>query len=173
MKTKRDEMSDESCRIQESCELTFVQHFIAEKWWRRTHWIMGIAATIGATVTTALIFVNDGTPVSGIFGLVVAILAGLMTFLNPRDQAEKHHEKGVDYQQLVTNARVLVNIHLQETGDQKDFNARLQGLTDRKFELDRKLPVAPSGMIYWLAKRAVERGETKFSIDERSDLQEN
>lgn len=168
MKTAHDEISDEACRIQESCELTFVQHFIAEKWWRRIHWIMGITATIGATVTTALIFVDDETPTGGIVGLSVAILVGLMTFLNPRDQAERHHEKGVDYQQLVASARMLVKIQLLESDDQEEFFAQLQGLTDRKFNLDRKPPAAPSGMIYWLARRAIETGETKFSVDEKS-----
>ena len=173
MKIIQNEISNEACRIHESCELSFVQHFIGERWWRRIHLVMGVAATIGAAVTTALIFVSDEALVSGIFGLGVAILAGLMTFLNPREQAEKHHEKGVDYQQLVASARMLVRIQLPESGDKEEFKTHLQGLSDRKFDLDRKSPVAPGGMIYWLAKRAIERGETKFRVDEKSDSQEN
>ena len=173
MKAARDKALDEAYRIQESCELTFLQHFIAAKWLRRIHWIMGIAATIGATITTALIFANAETLVSGIFGLGVAILAGLMTFLDPMDQAEKHHGKGVNYQQLMANARIFVNVQSLELGDEEGFTAHLLDLTNRKFDLDRKLPVSPSGIFYWAAKRAIEMGETKFSVDEKSDSHDN
>ena len=92
-----------------------------------------------------------------------------MTFLNPKEQAEKHHEKGVDYQQLVAAARMLVKIQLPESDDKEEVKTHLQGLSDRKFELDRKSPVAPGGIIYWRAKRDIERGETKFRVDEKID----
>lgn len=172
MKITQNEISNEACRIQESCELTSLQHFIAGKFWRRIHLVMGVAATIGATVTTALIFTNDETLVSGVFGLCVAILVGLMTFLNPKEHAENHHEKGVDYQQLVANARMLVRIKLPEFGYNEELETHLQGLSDRKFDLDRKSPVAPGGVIYWRAKVAIKKGETKFRVDEKSDSSE-
>ena len=165
MEDQRDEISTEADRIGESCELSSLQHFIAAKCWRRMHLVMGIAATIGATISTALTFSTNETLLSGLFALGVAILAGLMTFLNPQDRADQHHEKGVDYQQIVANTRMFVNIHLPNAGTEEDFTPQLQNLSDQKFGLDRTSPVTPAGMFYYLAKKSIDSGETSFRTD--------
>lgn len=51
-----EEILKEADRINESVEMSSIQHFIAAKSWRRAHFILGIIATIAATISTALIF---------------------------------------------------------------------------------------------------------------------
>ena len=168
MSELRHEIKNEAGRIMESVELSFVQHFIVAKWWRRAHFVMGVLATVGATTSTALTFAETAPLVNAIIGLSVAILAGLITFLNPKYHADAHHQKGVDLQQLAARARMLINIECQETGSDSDLKSSLKALSDRKFDLDKNSPATPGGVFYRLAKKSVTSGETKHDVDRQT-----
>lgn len=165
MTSLRLEISAEADRIRESVELSAVQNFIAAKWWRKIHFVLGITATVGATISGALIFSKAEALWPGLLALAVAIIAGLITFLNPKDTANIHQRKGVDYQQLTANARILMNISCPYSDDEKDLVKQLKALSDNKSELDRQQPPTPGGIFYKLAKKSVARGETNFKTD--------
>ena len=165
MGNRRQEISDEAERINESCELSFVQHFIVSKWWRSSHFVLGIVATVLATVSTALAFNNEHAVLTGILTTVVAILVGLVTFLKPKDHADLHHWKGVKHQQLSAKARMLTKIDAPYSDDEGTLEAQLKALSDAKFALDREAPATPGGIFYKLAKTSVEKGETQFRVE--------
>jgi len=165
MTERRDKIIDELDRIRESVELTSVQHFIASRYWRRAHLVLGITATIAATITTALIFAAAKPMWAGILGVVVAIISGLITFLDPKHHAEEHHRKGVNYQEIGSECRMLSLIDGPYVDDEEDIVQKVKSLSKRKHDLDRIGPAAPAGLIYALAKRSIARGETRFRVD--------
>ena len=165
MTSRQEEILKEADRINESVEQSSVQHFIAAKCWRSVHFILGIIATIAATISTALIF-SKGEPLwPGLLAVAVAIIAGLITFLNPKSHADMHHGKGVDYQQVGAKTRILVKIECPQTDDEKHLVNQLKALSEEKFDLDRRPPSTPGGVFYRLAKRSMARGETRFRVD--------
>lgn len=165
MTSHQEEILKEAGRINESVELSSVQHFTAAKYWRSVHFILGISATIAAIISTALIFSKAEPLWPGLLAVAVAIITGLITFLNPKDHADTHHGKGVDYQQVGAKARILAKIDYPEADDKKDLVSQLKVLSDKKFDLDRQAPATPGGVLYWLAKRSIARGETRFRVD--------
>lgn len=158
---------EEADRINESVELSSVQHFIAAKYWRNTHFIMGITATILAATSTTLIFFRGDLIWPGLLSVAVAIISGLITFLNPRHHADIHHRKGVDYQQVGAKMRMLSKIDCLMAEDERDLVSTLKSLSEQKFDLDRQTPATPSGIFYRQAKRSIEGGETGFRVDAR------
>ena len=160
-----ERLAREADRIVESTDITGVQHFIVALWWRRTHWYIGIAATVLATVATALAFADFPGWISGTLGVVVAVLTGLLTFLTPRENAEKHHTKGVEYHSIRDKIRREIKLHSQTEVDDSQLRERICSLGDEKLSIDRKLPAAPGGKFYDWAKVSVEKGETSFRAD--------
>lgn len=165
MTDRREEILKEADRINESVEWSSVQHLIAAKSWRRTHFTLGIIATVAAIISTALIFSNLYPMQAGLIAVGIAIITGLLTFLNPRHHAETHHGKGVDYQQIGAKARMLCKIDGLDTNNDENLSNQLKNLSKAKFELDRRAPATPGGIFYLLAKRSIGRGETGFRVD--------
>ena len=127
--------------------------------------MLGIVATVLATVSTALAFNNEHPVLTGILTTVVAILVGLVTFLKPKDHADLHHGKGVEHQHLSANARMLAKIDVPYSDDEDTLEAQLKALSDAKFALDREAPATPGGIFYRLAKTSAGKGETQFRVD--------
>ncbi len=165
MTSRQNEILNEANRINESVELSSVQHFIAAQCWRSVHFILGIIATIAATIATALIFAKVEALWPGLLAIAVAIITGLITFLHPKHHADTHHGKGVDYQQVGAKARILVKIECPQTDDEKHLVNQLKALYEEQFDLDRRPPSTPGSVFYRLAKRSMARGETRFRVD--------
>ena len=162
MTSRQEEILKEVDRINESVELSSVQHFIAAKCWRSVHFILGIIATIAAIISTALIFSRVEPLWPGLLAVAVAIITGLITFLNPKYHADTHHGKGVHYQQVGAKARILAKIDCPQADNEKDLVSQLKVLSEEKFELDRGALPTPGGVFYRLAKRSIARGDTSF-----------
>lgn len=163
------ETAIEADHIIESTELSSVQHFIAAQWWRRTNFILGLSATIGAVLSAELTTKETEIFWIGALPIAVAIIAALMTFLNPPNSAAGHHAKGVEYQRLFADARMFDKIDRHNIDSDSKLIERIHELSDRKFELDGNSPATPGGIFYLLAKRAVKRGETSFREPDNSD----
>lgn len=161
----RSEIARRADNIEESVVLSSVQHFILGKMLRRLHLIMGIAATTAATASTGLIFYQSALQWPGFISLGIAILTALMTFLNPKEAADSHHDKGVNYQELAYDANLLARVYSRSEKTESKLAARLEELKRRKFAIDRQKPATPGGMLYKAAKASIARGETSFRTD--------
>jgi hypothetical protein len=157
MANASDEIIKEANRISEGTDYTSVQHFIAAKQWRNTHLCIGITAMIFAVIVTALSFSPAPNWIAGSLGIFVAILTGLLTFLNPKDRAEEHQRKGVELQYIRDEARILENIDSVQMNDD-ELNAQLIKLRERKFKTDLANPSTPGGSIFRKAKKSVVDG---------------
>ncbi len=165
MTSRREEILKEADRIIESVELSYVQHFTVAKCWRYAHFILGIIATILATISTALIFAKVEAHWPGLLAIAVAIITALMTFLNPKANGDSHHSKGVEYQEISAKARMLARIDCPHADDEEGLVSQLKALSKEKFELDQLMPPTPGGVFYRLAKQSIARGETRFRAD--------
>ena len=163
MSELKNNVLTECARMQESCSYTSLQHFIVAKCWRSVHLTIGILATALASLSSVLTYAEP-TSFAGPLAASVAILAGLLTFLAPRDRADEHHSKGVQYNQLVTNGRMLRELDAQIVDDSA-LAGRLRELYARKFELDENGPAAPASIFYAIAKRQIKKGQTSFAVD--------
>ncbi len=165
-----DEISKEALRLEEDTLHTEIQHHIAAKYWQRCHYALGLIATIaGVLATSAAIDTRKaGTEdVRWIAPTVVTVLAAVIAFLRPDGKADMHHDKGVRYNDLRRRIRMFVRIELPASSREKwpALVAKVEALGSEKTSLNREKPTAPSGVIYLLAKREIERGHTEHEVD--------
>lgn len=157
---------EEADRIEENCNYSAVQHFIAATYWRHTHLIMGGTATILAAISSIRAFNDLPTGITGTLAAIAAIFAGLMTFLDPKRKADAHHAKGVAQDKIRADARILKNVEALATPSESELTAKLKAISDRKFDADAELPPVPGGWIYKRAKKEIEEGRRTHRIEE-------
>ncbi len=164
------EIEKEAGRLSEDTLHTEQQHFIAAKWWMRCHYGLGLIATIaGVLATRNAVSSSLQVDQPWIAPSVVTVIGAVIAFLRPDGKSELHHDKGVRYNDLRRKLRVFIKITLPETDRNRDnANAidKLNFFEDLKTSLNREKPIAPSGLIYFLAKREIEQGHTRHVVDE-------
>lgn len=90
-------------------------HYISETFLSRLHLVIGVPATIFATIVGTAVFssLENSTAiwikiVVGVFSIMTAILSGLQTFLRFSEKAERHKKAAVEYGAI----RRLIEQHL-------------------------------------------------------------
>lgn len=165
---KRREFIKEALRIEEATVHSSKGHFAAAAIWRGMHVGLGIPTTVLASIVAASAFSKmDSThSIRGWISILVAVLAGLTTFLNPPAKANAHFTAGNNYGALRDKTRIYRTIDcLHDTGEA--LAKRLQELCDEKNALNQKSLQIPWFGRYF-AKRGIVAGEAAYEVDKSS-----
>jgi hypothetical protein len=163
------EIEKEAERLSEDTLHTEQQHFIAAKWWMRAHYALGLVAAIaGVLATRNAVSSSPLVDQPWLAPSVVTVIGAVIAFLRPDGKSDLHHDKGVRYNDLRRKSRIFIKITLPEIDPDTDGTNvvdKLNFFEDLKTSLNREKPIAPSGLIYVLAKREIDRGHTRHQVD--------
>lgn len=162
----KDEVIKEAKRIEEACLFSAKRHFISAKFWGGLNSWLGIPAVLLSGVVGVSVFSDfDKThTLSKLSSILVAGLTSLMTFLNPNQKSSAHQDSGNSYDALLNKARIFWSIDCWEEKSTEVLTGRLKGISEEKDRLNKTSPQT-IGFSYFLAKKAIERGEASYSVD--------
>ena len=158
-----DAMAVESRRLEEDCLFSAKGHFEAASSWSRAHYALGIPAAVFAAISGGSAFTNHPI-LAGSLAILVAALASIITFLNPRERANAHHLAGVKYNGLRQQARVFRTVDLQTEPVTPEARQRLSELTDAHGALGLSSPQIPR-RAFERARKGIEHGEAEYAVD--------
>ena len=164
-KTK-DEIIKEAKRIEEACTYSAKGHFEAARFWSNFHLYLGIpivvfSAVAGATALSQ--FVNSKI-IAGLLSILVAVLSGLMIFLNPNEKSGTYLNAGNNYDSLQNKVRMFWSIDCWREKSDDILTEKLRYYSEQKDKLNQACPQIP-WFAYQSAKRGIERGEANYKVD--------
>jgi hypothetical protein len=136
LKTETEQLRNKSLTAAE-------RHYAAETPWYHANYWFGIPAIMLAGVAGAAAFAKlDPTGiVSGVISTVVAVLSGLMTFLDPSKKADTHHRFAKAYERLYHETGFFSRVALHaETTPVSDLEKQLLALTAKFMDLNTTSP---------------------------------
>ncbi len=163
----KDEVIKEAKRIEESTLYSTRGHFTASRIWGNFHIGIGLLISILSAIAASLTFADGHYIVVGSLSLIVMILSGVATFLNPNEKANNHKIAGDKHYALNNRARVFWTIDCweQEATDQI-LTQKLRDLSESKIKTNSESPQIPR-WAYLLAKKGIEAGEADFAVDKK------
>lgn len=164
-KTK-EQIMIEAQRIEESCLFSSKGHFAASGIWSNFHLIIGIpmiilSAIVGASVLSQF---DSKKIIAGIISIVITVLSGLMTFLNPNQKATAHKNSGSQYYSLENKVRIFRTIDCWREESEQVLTEKLKYFSEQKDRLSETCPKVPH-WAYRIAKRGIKSGEAEFVVD--------
>ncbi len=167
-KTK-SEVIKEAQRIGESLLHSSKNHFEAALIFRSLHLWVGIPMVVLAAVAgaAALSKFDPERLIAGSLSIVVAVLSGVATFLNPNERVSAHMDAGNSYDALLNRVRIFWSIECWQSDSDAVLTDRLRHLSEQKDELNRRCPQIPK-LARLRAKRGIERGEAEFAVDKEN-----
>jgi hypothetical protein len=166
----RDEIIREAKRLEESTLYSFKGHHQAARGWGNRHLWLGIptvviSALIGATAFSQYAKEYPWVGVAaGLLAILVAILSGVTTFLNPNDKESAHTIAAHGFDKLNNDARMFWSIECWREVAEDVLTSNLRELVERKNELNSSSPQIPP-WAYKRAKAGIEAGEAAFQVD--------
>lgn len=162
----RDEVIKEAKRIEEALLFSSKGHFSASHSWGNFHLWIGIPMVLLSAIAgaAALSRFDPDHIIAGILSIIVAALSGVATFLNPNEKVSAHLNAGNSYDSLMSQVRIFWAIDCWKGESDQVLTERLKFLSDQKDELNKKCPQIPR-WAYQRAKKGIEAGEAKFSVD--------
>ena len=156
----RLEIKEEARKLQICALYSSKGHFCAAGGWKALHYMFGIPL-IALGVVAAL---EPSSTWSVLSGIGVAILSGLITFLNPNSTSAAHFASGKLYDILYNRARQFTKLDCSDDSGLKDecLKEELSKLYERKYELDEN-SLKISQWAYNKAKRGIENGEADYN----------
>ncbi len=167
LSSSKDEIIKEAKRIEESTLYSAKSHFTATRMWGNFHIIIGLLISVLSAIDAAFVFSEHHYTLVGYLSLLVIVLSGIATFLNPNDRAGNHKTAGDKYYALNNRARVFWTIECWEQGVGDEILTRgLKDLSESKIKVNSDSPQIPR-WAYLLAKRGIEAGEADFEVDKK------
>jgi hypothetical protein len=163
----RNELSLESDRVEEDCELSSKSHFVAASCWARIHYLIGVPSAIVAAIASISAF-TDNTTAAGILAILVAALGAVATFLNPSGKSTEHVNAANSYLTLLNRTRIFRNIELKSLTTE-EAQERLIQLAEQKDGLNSTSPQIPE-CAFRKARKNIEDGQTKYRADSTSQI---
>ncbi len=163
-KTK-EQIVAEAQRIEESAMYSSKGHFAASYLWSKFHLGIGLPMVIISVIAGASLLEAHKT-IAGILSIIVAVLSGMMTFLNPNERSSKHFSAGNHYDSLQTKTRIFRTIDCPRENSDQVLTEKLSVFTDQREKLKQSSPQIP----YWaykIAKRGIEAGEAEYAVDKK------
>lgn len=155
----------ESKRLEEDSVNSAKSHFNAEAHWKKWHYVIGIPAILSAVIMSSLILKTYSPKwVIADIGMIGAILTSLLTFLNPKEKANEHHNAGSEYLYLRTLVRQFRELETSKDFDYKKALEKLKGFADKQKELN-KLSIGIPYSAFKKAKKGIENGESDYKVD--------
>lgn len=131
-------------------------HFAMAGVWRATHLCVGMIAAGSSTFAAGVLAADGSDSVAGAASVISAVAAGLLTFLKPRDAADRHLEAGRHLGRIRVDIRQCLRLQLPNLGPAA-LHARIAELATSKMETDASAPHLPN-IAMWLVQRRVGRG---------------
>jgi hypothetical protein len=107
----------EALRIELASLLAAERHYAAETPWYHWNLIIGIPSTVLAAVAGAAAFskLANSEIVAGSISIVVAVLSGLITFVDPKKNFADHHASAKGYEALYHQAGLFYRVESRPT----------------------------------------------------------
>lgn len=136
-------LSSEAKNLQDQSLLAAERHFAAEGPWYYLNYWLGVPSTSLAAIAGAagLSQLTNSGIVAGAIAVVVSVLTGLLTFLDPHKKGDTFHRFAKEYEALYHAAGFFCRVESQtEDADPVKLLAELRKLTKRFDELNRDSP---------------------------------
>jgi len=167
----KEAIIDEAKRIEENCLFTAKGHFVVAQFWTNFHLWIGIPSVVlaGAAGTAAFAKFDSNNIVAGVTAIIVAILTGLSTFLNPSDRSKIHLNAGNNYDSLLSRIRIFWTIECRKENSDEILAKKLKDFSDERDKLNRECPQVPK-WAYKIAKKGIEAGEADYIVDKNKKI---
>lgn len=166
--TVKENMILELRRVEEDTNYSARNCLETATCWGKCYLYLGIPATILAAVSGAIsAYDGEYSPIAAAcLSILIAILAGLQTFLNPKDISKNYTDTGNSYLALRNRARIFRTITLESSKNIEDEKLLLEfnQITALRDELNSNCPSIPR-WAYEKAKKNIENGETTHAVD--------
>lgn len=161
----KEEIINEAQRIEESALCSSKGHFAASSFWANFHLWLGIPMVVMAVIAGSS-FIGDNNILGALLSLVIAILSGVITFLNPNQKSGAHLSAGNNYDALLNEVRILRTIDCWREDSEQILTERLKNFSSQKSKLNQSSPQIP-WWAYQMAMRGVRAGEGSYEIDKK------
>jgi hypothetical protein len=162
----KGEIIKEAKRIEEALKFSAKGHFSTADVWSHFHLIVGIPMVILSAVVgaSALSRFDPDHVIAGILSILVAVLSGVMTFLNPNEKKSSHLNSGNHYTALQDRVRIFWSIDCWREESEAILTDRLKQFSEQKDKLNQSCPQIPS-WAYKIARKGIEGGEAGYTVD--------
>lgn len=154
---------NEADRIEEDSLYSAKGHWETSRECEWLHLALGIPATIAAAVAGVSV-ISDGDILAAALAVISAILAGLLTFLDPKGRASNHRDMGNSYKALSNDARIFRQVTCRDDTPHGELKRKLEKLNRRRNMLNAKSP-QPSRLAFKRARKGIEDGEASYRAD--------
>jgi hypothetical protein len=167
----RDQVVSEAKRLEESTLYSCKGHHQAAQGWKTWHLWLGIP-TVVISALVAFTKTAEQSPfvaaAAVIFSIVVPVLSGITTFLNPNEKEAAHLAAAHAYDRLNNAARMFWSIDCWAAdATDEGLTSQLRSLVAEKDDLNKASPQIPKSA-YKKAKKGIEDGEASFKVDSAS-----
>lgn len=162
----KQEVIKEAQRIEEAALYSSKGHFAAAQFWRRLHFWTGVPISITSAIAgaSALSDFDASGLVAGVLAIIVAVLTGIVTFLNPNDRAAAHFTSANKYDALVNRVRIFWSIECWNDVTDQILTSQLLDYSAQKDALNQSCTQIPDGA-YRIAKKGIADGEGSYAVD--------
>jgi hypothetical protein len=171
--TLRQNLLEESKRIEEDGLLSSKGHYAAADWWRKVHLFVGVPTAILTGIAGIVIIAGpaevQGISVDLLVGLLTiagAVSTAILTFLGPERRSTAHQTAADRYNTLKARARRFYNIDMHRSFTTEQLSDRLESLSTRRDELNESSPLTPESA-YEKGKKGIEAGQAKYEADSK------
>ena len=168
MDTPLERIRSEAKRIEKESRIAAERHYASETPWFQWTYFLGIPSTLLAGIASAAAFkqLANGT-VAGIVSIFVAVLSGLITFLNPNQKANAHHASAKGFEAVFRKAGFFYRVESLEDGKKlEDLQKSVTDMNAEYIQLSSAALAAPGAAYRKLEKlRTTGRGGEVISID--------
>jgi hypothetical protein len=133
-----------------------IAHEKRAAFWDRFHFGLGLPSVVLAAAAGTAAITELGKPevVVALLALAVAVLSALITFLSPRECADRHEAAPKRYMAVSSRLATLRNLDLPVARDDEDrIRSRLRELSETLVEIKGSTPRLPKRYKYWLPER--------------------
>lgn len=132
-------------------------HFTMAGVWRAAHLVVGLIAAVSSALAAALLTGEGNEGAAGACSVLSAVMAALLTFLKPRDAADRHLVAGRKLGQLRVELRQCERFELASGVGASALHSRLAALAADKASIDDASPHLPNAAMS-LVQRRVQAG---------------
>jgi hypothetical protein len=159
--------------LEEDLLWTEKAHFATATHYGRLHLLLGLTATIAATVAAATVVAQTTPAVPGIAALVAALASGLVTFLEPQETERRHLDAGRRLGALRVRTRQAIALDLDpDQGIPLDAWRELAASIARdKATADAENP-GTSNRAFAAARRKIDAGNFDYAHTGAADQTE-
>jgi len=154
----------EAKRIEEDATHSAKGHFEAARLWENVHLWIGIPTTVLAAAAGVSAISNHKLISAGL-SLLVAISAGISTFLKAEVRRSRHLKAGNAYKALQNNARIFSEVQCQAGLRPGQLSTTLAKLAARRNKLNDESPQIPR-YAFKAGRKGIEEGEANYKVDQ-------